>query len=51
MERINPKVIVATTTIKISEKSVEVNPQNRLPKITEIKLIAMLVSKVITIIA
>jgi hypothetical protein len=50
-ERVNPRVIVASVTIKIPEKSAKVILQNKMPKSIETMLIAMLVSKVITVIA
>ncbi len=49
MEFVNPKNMVANTTIKISKKSVKVIPQNKLPKVINNKFITTLVSKVRTI--
>jgi hypothetical protein len=48
-EFVNPKTMVADITIKMPEKSAKVIPQNRLPKIMDTKLIATLVSNVMTI--
>jgi len=48
-EFVNPKTIVADMTIKMSEKSAKVIPQNKLPKTMDNKLIATVVSKVMNI--
>ena len=50
-ERTNPKVMVETTTAKISKNPVGETSQKKLPKSIETPLITMLVSKVITITA
>ena len=45
----NPKNMVANTTTKISKNCAKVKPQIKLPKITDNKLMARLVSRVITV--